>query len=48
MEMAEHSQLASAYWWGATTFFRCALEPDPAGAYIGLIGIPHSNGNGTI
>ena len=47
MEMVEESQLSGAYWWGVATFFRCELEQDPAGADIGLIGIPHSSGNGT-
>jgi len=47
MEMTEESLLSGAYWWGVPTFFRCELAKEPAEADIGLVGIPHSSGNGT-
>lgn len=34
-------------WWGIATLFRCELENDPANVDIGLVGVPHSTGNGT-
>ena len=34
-------------WWGIATLFRCELENDPAAVDIGLVGVPHSSGNGT-
>jgi len=35
------------YWWGVPTLFRCEHDPDPDGCEIGLVGIPHSTGNGS-
>ena len=35
------------YWHGIPTLFRCAHDADAANADIGLIGVPHSTGNGT-
>ncbi|MBC8364184.1 MAG: arginase family protein [Actinobacteria bacterium] len=35
------------FWHGIPTLFRCLHDPDPANADIGLIGVPHSTGNGT-
>lgn len=35
------------YWWGVPTLFRCPHNPDPAQCDIGLVGVPHSTGNGT-
>ena len=35
------------YWQGVPTLFRCPHDPDPANCDIGLIGVPHSSGNGT-
>jgi len=35
------------YWWGIPTFFRCPWNADPAAADIGLVGVPHSSGNGS-
>ena len=35
------------YWFGVPTLFRCPYEPDPSKADIGLVGVPHSTGNGT-
>jgi len=34
------------YWWGIPTLFRCEVEEDPSKVDIGLVGIPHSSGNG--
>ena len=35
------------YWYGIPTLFRCEHDEDPANADIGLVGVPHSTGNGT-
>ena len=35
------------FWHGIPTLFRCDHDPDPTNADIGLIGAPHSTGNGT-
>lgn len=35
------------YWHGIPTLFRCAFNNDPSQSDIGLIGVPHSTGNGT-
>ena len=35
------------YWYGIPTLFRCPHDADPANADIGLVGVPHSTGNGT-
>ena len=35
------------YWYGIPTLFRAPHDDDPANADIGLVGIPHSTGNGT-
>ena len=35
------------YWYGIPTLFRCEHDADPAKADIGLVGVPHSTGNGT-
>jgi len=35
------------FWYGIPTLFRCDHDADPANADIGLIGVPHSTGNGT-
>lgn len=35
------------YWYGIPTLFRCDYDPDPTAADIGLVGVPHSTGNGT-
>ena len=37
----------SWYWWGIPTFFRCPWNEDPKQADIGLVGVPHSSGNGS-
>ncbi len=35
------------YWWGIPTFFRCPWNVDPNACDIGLVGVPHSTGNGS-
>ena len=40
-------QLETLYWWGIPTFYRCAPAEDPATCDIGVLGIPHSSGNGS-
>lgn len=40
-------QLETLYWWGVPTFFRCAHDEDPAACDIGVLGVPHSSGNGS-
>lgn len=35
------------YWYGIPTLFRCEHNADPTQSDIGLIGVPHSTGNGT-
>ncbi len=37
----------SLYWWGVPTLFRAEHNPNPNDCDIGLIGVPHSTGNGT-
>lgn len=39
-------QMEMFAWWGVPTLFRCELERDPTEVDIGLIGVPHSSGNG--
>ena len=40
-------QMSSWYWWGVPTFFRCPWDIDPKNCDIGLVGVPHSTGNGS-
>ena len=40
-------QLETLYWWGVPTFFRSPHDEDPAACDIGVLGIPHSAGNGS-
>ncbi|MFN8162087.1 MAG: arginase family protein [Solirubrobacterales bacterium] len=35
------------HWWGPATFFGAEHRPDPAGLDIGVLGVPHSTGNGS-
>ncbi len=44
---AEQQVLETTYWWGVPTLFRCPHDADLANCDIGLVGIPHSAGNGT-
>ncbi|MBI29581.1 MAG: agmatinase [Pelagibacteraceae bacterium] len=39
--------LNTMYWWGIPTLFRCKYESNPKNCDIGLVGVPHSSGNGT-
>ena len=41
------SMVEGLYWWGIPTFFRCPIANDPSECDIGLVGVPHSTGNGT-
>jgi guanidinopropionase len=41
------AMMAGLYWWGVPTLFRCPHVPDPGQCDIGLVGVPHSTGNGT-
>ena len=43
----EDRMMEGLFWHGIPTLFRCPHDPDPANADIGLIGVPHSTGNGT-
>jgi len=43
----ENVFLNALYWWGVPTLFRAPHNPDPSACDIGLIGVPHSTGNGT-
>ena len=44
---SESRMMENLYWWGVPTLFRCPLSEDPASCDIGLVGAPHSAGNGT-
>ena len=44
---ARKRQMQHWYWWGVATFFKCPWNEDPAQSDIGLIGVPHSAGNGS-
>lgn len=39
--------MGSWYWWGVPTLFRCPWDENPANCDIGLVGVPHSSGNGS-
>ncbi|MFP6743142.1 MAG: arginase family protein [Alphaproteobacteria bacterium] len=45
-EKAENS-VNNWYWHGVPTLFRCPYDNDPANCDIGLVGVPHSSGNGS-
>ncbi len=44
---ARRQEMRHWYWWGVATFFKCPWKEDPAESDIGLIGVPHSTGNGS-
>lgn len=44
---ARRREMQNWYWWGVPTFFKCKHDEDPAHCDIGLVGIPHSTGNGS-
>lgn len=41
------AMLDGLYWWGVPTLFRCLHDADLSECDIGLVGVPHSTGNGT-
>ncbi len=43
----EERVVEALYWWGIPTFFRCEHTQDYTNTDIGLVGVPHSTGNGT-
>jgi len=43
----QQAVMDALYWWGVPTLFRAPHNPDPALCDIGLLGVPHSTGNGT-
>ena len=43
----DRMMLDGLYWWDIPTLFRCPIERDPGKVDIGLVGVPHSTGNGT-
>ena len=45
-EEHDKAMMENLYWWGVPTLFRAPHE-DLGGQDIGLIGVPHSGGNGT-
>ena len=44
---ADNRMMENLYWWGVPTLFRCPHETNFENCDIGLIGVPHSAGNGT-
>ena len=42
-----HLMMDGLFWHGIPTLFRAPFDADPANADIGLVGVPHSTGNGT-
>ena len=44
---ADNRLMENLYWWGVPTLFRCPHETNFENCDIGLIGVPHSAGNGT-
>ncbi|MEM7293199.1 MAG: arginase family protein [Pseudomonadota bacterium] len=44
---AANQQMQNWYWWGIPTFFKCEYNADPDACDIGLVGVPHSTGNGS-
>ena len=44
---SENELAEGSTWWGVATLFRCEIEANPENVDIGLVGVPHSAGNGT-
>jgi guanidinopropionase len=44
---ARKEQMRHWYWWGVPTFFKCPWNESPEDCDIGLVGVPHSTGNGS-
>ena len=42
----EKTFLKTLYWWGIATMFGCPHNEDVSQCEIGLVGVPHSSGNG--
>ncbi len=47
MDHDEQRLVDALYWWGVPTLFRAPHDSNPANCDIGLVGVPHSTGNGT-
>jgi len=47
MKPDEQKVVDALYWWGVPTLFRAPYNGDPSACDIGLVGVPHSTGNGT-
>lgn len=47
MDNDEQRVVDALYWWGVPTLFRAPYNANPADCDIGLVGVPHSTGNGT-
>ena len=47
MATPEERMMENLYWWGIPTLFRCPAVTDLGQVDVGLIGVPHSAGNGT-
>jgi guanidinopropionase len=43
----QRSMMEGLYWFDVPTLFRCPHNPDPGQCDVGLVGVPHSTGNGT-
>ena len=46
-KLEDDLMMETMYWWGIPTFFRCKNDNNIKNCDIGLVGIPHSTGNGT-
>jgi guanidinopropionase len=46
-ETADRRMMENLYWWGIPSLFRCPINENLNLCDIGLIGVPHSSGNGT-
>jgi guanidinopropionase len=46
-ETADRRMMENLYWWGIPSLFRCPINENLDPCDIGLIGVPHSSGNGT-
>tara|TARA_Y100000590_G_scaffold452602_1_gene596062 strand:+ start:1094 stop:2071 length:978 start_codon:yes stop_codon:yes gene_type:complete len=43
----DNIMMDTMYWWGVPTLFRCKNDNNIQNCDIGLVGVPHSSGNGT-
>ena len=46
-KLEDDVMMETMYWWGIPTFFRCKNDNNIKNCDIGIVGIPHSTGNGT-